>query len=215
MAKEKPQKTVKEAPKAAAVAKQEAGAPPRLMEQYKKTIISNLMKQYQYANVMQVPKMEKICINVGVGQATQDVKLLDGVVKDLELILGQKVVLTRAKKAISNFKLREGLPIGVRVTLRSAHMFEFMDRFISVAVPRIRDFRGFSDKSFDGHGNYTLGIKEHVIFPEIDIDKVSKVFGMDVTFVTTARTDQEAYGLLKEFGMPFEKREAAIEQTKK
>jgi len=215
MAKEKSQKTVKEAPKAVAVAKQEAGVTPRLMEQYKTTIVSNLMKQNQYANIMQVPKLEKICINVGVGQATQDVKLLDGVVKDLELILGQKVVLTKAKKAISNFKLREGLPIGVRVTLRSAHMFEFLDRFISVAVPRIRDFRGFSDKSFDGHGNYTLGIKEHIIFPEIDIDKASKVFGMDVTFVTTAKTDQEAYSLLKEFGMPFEKREATIEQNKR
>jgi len=219
MGKEKPQKTTKETskketPKAPQAQKQEAGAPPRFMEQFKKTIISNLMAQFQYSNIMQVPKLEKICINVGVGQATQDVKLLDGVVKDLEIILGQKVVLTRAKKAISNFKLREGLPIGVRVTLRSNHMYEFMDRFISVAVPRIRDFRGFSDKSFDGHGNYTLGIKEHIIFPEIDVDKVTKVFGMDVTFVTTAGTDQEAYALLKEFGMPFEKREATIEQNK-
>jgi large subunit ribosomal protein L5 len=214
MGKEKPQKSTKETPKAAQPQKQEAGAPPRLIEQFKKSIIQNLMNQFQYSNIMQVPKLEKVCINVGVGQATQDVKLLDGVIKDLEMIVGQKAVLTRAKKAISNFKLREGLPIGVRVTLRSNHMFEFIDRFISVAVPRIRDFRGFSDKSFDGHGNYTLGIKEHIIFPEIDVDKVTKVFGMDVTFVTTAKSDQEAYALLKEFGMPFEKREIAIEQNK-
>jgi large subunit ribosomal protein L5 len=184
------------------------------MEQYKKSIISALMNQFKYSNVMQVPRLEKISINVGVGQATQDAKLLDGVVKDLEAIVGQKPVITRAKKAISNFKLRQGLPIGVRITLRSLHMYEFLDRFISVAVPRIRDFRGFSDKSFDGHGNYTLGVKEHIIFPEIDVDKVTKVFGMDVTFVTTAKTDAEAYALLKEFGMPFEKRQTVIEQNK-
>jgi large subunit ribosomal protein L5 len=214
MGKEKSQKPVKEQPKAPQAQKQETGVTPRMMEQYKKSIISALMNQFKYSNVMQVPRLEKISINVGVGQATQDAKLLDGVVKDLEAIVGQKPVITRAKKAISNFKLRQGLPIGVRITLRSLHMYEFLDRFISVAVPRIRDFRGFSDKSFDGHGNYTLGVKEHIIFPEIDVDKVTKVFGMDVTFVTTAKTDAEAYALLKEFGMPFEKRQTVIEQNK-
>ncbi|MBI1808011.1 MAG: 50S ribosomal protein L5 [Ignavibacteria bacterium] len=211
MAKEKQQKAVKEAPKAPESHEQEKGVAPRLVELFRKGVIQNMMTQFHYSNVMQVPKLEKIAINVGVGQATQDAKLLDGVVKDLEIIVGQKPVTTKAKKAISNFKLREGLPIGVRVTLRERRMYEFMDRFINVAVPRIRDFRGFSDKSFDGRGNYTIGIKEHIIFPEIDVDKVTKVFGMDVTFVTTAKTDQEAYALLKEFGMPFVKREA-IEQ---
>jgi large subunit ribosomal protein L5 len=214
MGKEKSQKPVKEQPTAPQAQQQETGVTPRMMEQYKKSIISALMNQFKYSNVMQVPRLEKISINVGVGQATQDAKLLDGVVKDLEAIVGQKPVITRAKKAISNFKLRQGLPIGVRITLRSLHMYEFLDRFISVAVPRIRDFRGFSDKSFDGHGNYTLGVKEHIIFPEIDVDKVTKVFGMDVTFVTTAKTDAEAYALLKEFGMPFEKRQTVIEQNK-
>jgi large subunit ribosomal protein L5 len=213
MGKEKIQKPPKETKKAAIdTHEQEAGAPPRLYEAFKKSIVSDLMKQFNYSNVMEVPKIEKISINVGVGQATQDAKLLDAVVKDLEIITGQKVVVTKAKKAISNFKLREGLAIGARVTLRRHHMYEFMDRFINVAVPRIRDFRGFSDKSFDGRGNYTLGLKEHIIFPEIDVDKVTKVFGMDVSFVTTAKTDQEAYELLKAFGMPFVKREAAVEQ---
>jgi len=212
MAKEKQQKA---SPKEAAAAKphqQEKGVAPRLGEMFKKNIAENLMKQFRYKNVMQVPKLEKISINVGVGQATQDAKLLDAVVKDLETIVGQKVVTTRSKKAISNFKLREGLPIGARVTLRQHRMYEFMDRFINVAVPRIRDFRGFSDKSFDGRGNYTIGVKEHIIFPEIDVDKVTKIFGMDITFVTTAKTDQEAYALLKEFGMPFVKRQEPLEQ---
>ena len=212
MGKEKAQKIPKDSPKAQAVShEQEKGAAPRLKEMYRKTVVPTLMKQFNYKNVMQVPSLEKIAINVGVGQATQDAKLLDAVVKDLEIIVGQKVVVTRAKKAISNFKLREGLPIGSRVTLRAHHMFEFLDRFINVAVPRIRDFRGFSDKSFDGRGNYTIGIKEHIIFPEIDVDKVSKVFGMDVSFVTTARTDQEAYELLKAMGMPFVKRQETLE----
>jgi large subunit ribosomal protein L5 len=212
MAKEKQQKA---SPKEAAASKsheQEKGVVPRLGELFKKNITPNLIKQFRYKNVMQVPKLEKISINVGVGQATQDAKLLDAVVKDLEIIVGQKVVPTRSKKAISNFKLREGLPIGARVTLRQHRMYEFMDRFINVAVPRIRDFRGFSDKSFDGRGNYTIGVKEHIIFPEIDVDKVTKIFGMDITFVTTARTDQEAYALLKEFGMPFVKRQEPLEQ---
>jgi large subunit ribosomal protein L5 len=217
MAKEKSQKTTKDkkqAPTQSIEGKQDAGVSPRLHEHYKKNVVSGLMTHFHYKNIMSVPKIEKIAINVGVGQATQDAKLLDSIAKDLETIVGQKIVITRAKKAISNFKLREGLAIGTRVTLRRRHMYEFMDRFINVAVPRIRDFRGFSDKSFDGHGNYTVGIKEHIIFPEIDVDKITKVFGMDITFVTTARTDQEAYELLKGLGMPFEKRQEIIEQNK-
>jgi len=213
MAKEKQKKSVTEKKKEEQTVEQEKGITPRLLEMYKKTVVNNLMNQFKYKNVMQVPRLEKICVNTGVGQATQDAKILDAVVKDMEAIVGQKPVITRAKKAISNFKLRQGLPIGVRVTLRSIRMYEFMDRFINIAVPRIRDFRGFSDKSFDGHGNYTVGVKEHIIFPEIDIDKVAKVFGMDITFVTTARTDQEAYALLKEFGVPFEKRQIPIEKS--
>ncbi len=209
-------KTEKTPKKAAAAAPQpagqETGAPPRLHELFVKQLVPDLMKRFKYSNVMQVPRLEKIAVNVGVGQASQDSKLLDGVVKDLETIVGQKVVTTKAKKAISNFKLREGLPIGARVTLRKHKMYEFMDRFISIAVPRIRDFRGFSDKSFDGRGNYTVGVKEHIIFPEIDVDKVTKVFGMDICFVTTAKTDQEAHELLRGFGMPFVKREEPIEQ---
>jgi large subunit ribosomal protein L5 len=209
----KPAKPAKEQKKPAQAAshEQEAGVPPRMREMFRGTVARELMSHFKYSNVMQVPKLEKIAINIGVGQATQDAKLLDAVVKDLELIVGQKVVTTRAKKAISNFKLREGVPIGARVTLRAARMYEFLDRFISVAVPRIRDFRGFSDKSFDGHGNYTVGIKEHIIFPEIDVDKVSKVFGMDISFVTTAQTDEEAYALLRGFGMPFVKREQPLQ----
>jgi large subunit ribosomal protein L5 len=187
---------------------------PRLAIQYKERVIPALMKRFNYSNLMQVPRLEKIAINVGVGQATQDAKLVETVARDLELIVGQKVVITRARKSISNFKLREKMPIGCRVTLRRARMFEFLDRFISVSVPRLRDFRGLSDKSFDGRGNYTIGIKEHTVFPEIDVDKVTKVFGMDVTFVTTARTDQEAYELLKEFGMPFVKRQEVLETPK-
>ncbi len=212
MAKEKPQKTTKEPKQAVRPQGQEKGVPPRLHEMFVKDITKSMMERFQYANVMQVPRLEKIAVNIGVGQATQDPKVLDSVVKDLEIIVGQKPVTTRSKKAISNFKLRQGLPIGVRVTLRRQRMYEFMDRFINVAVPRIRDFRGFSDKSFDGRGNYTIGIKEHIIFPEIDVDKVTKVFGMDITFVTTAQTDQEAYELLKSFGLPFVKRQETIEK---
>jgi large subunit ribosomal protein L5 len=214
MGKEKTKKAGKEQPKAAEVShEQEKGGAPRLLELYKKNAVPELMKRFGYRNVMQVPKLEKIAINSGVGQATQDQKVLEVVVKDIEMIVGQKVVTTRSKKAISNFKLRENLPIGARVTLRAEHMYEFLDRFISVAVPRIRDFRGFSDKSFDGRGNYTVGIKEHIIFPEIDVDKVTKVFGMDICFVTTAETDQEAYELLRCLGMPFVKREATLEHS--
>ncbi len=212
MAKEKPQKAGKEQ-KQAPPQEQEKGAPPRLQEMFKKDIVRAMMERFSYSNVMQVPKLEKISVNVGVGQATQDPKLLDAVAKDLEQIVGQKVVTTRSKKAISNFKLRQGQAIGVRVTLRRNKMYEFMDRFLNIAVPRIRDFRGFSDKSFDGRGNYTVGVKEHIIFPEIDVDKVTKVFGMDISFVTTAKTDQEAYELLKAFGVPFVKRQETIEPS--
>lgn len=188
--------------------------PARLAETYKKDVVPTLMKRFNYRNPMQVPRLEKISINIGVGQATQDAKLVEAAARDLEAIVGQKVVITRAKKSISNFKLREKMPIGCRVTLRCEMMYEFLDRFITVTIPRIRDFRGVSDKSFDGRGNYTIGIKEHTVFPEIDVDKIARIFGMDITFVTTARTDQEAYELLKAFGMPFVKRQEVIEPTK-
>ncbi|MFI5252871.1 MAG: 50S ribosomal protein L5 [Bacteroidota bacterium] len=217
MAKEKKKggkESKQEAPKKEQEHLQEAGVIPRLQEHYKKNVVPELMKRFHYKNIMQVPRLEKIAINVGVGEATQDAKLVDVITKDLEFIVGQKVVQTKSKKAISNFKLREGMPIGARVTLRKNRMYEFLDRFISVAVPRIRDFRGLSDKSFDGRGNYTVGVKEHIIFPEIDVDKVTKLFGMDISIVTTARTDEEAYELLKGFGVPFVKRQEIIEQGK-
>lgn len=180
---------------------------PRMIARYREQVVPNLMKSFGYANVMQAPRLVKISINRGVGDATGDQKLLQNAIDELQLITGQKAVVTKAKKAISNFKLRENMPIGARVTLRGAKMYEFLDRFISVAVPRIRDFRGLPDKSFDGHGNYTLGVKEQIIFAEIDVDKVSRIDGMDITFVTTAKTDEEAYALLKELGFPFRKRE--------
>jgi large subunit ribosomal protein L5 len=201
------QEQAPKADKGAQARKEEKGVTPRLEEMFRKTLTPDLMKRFKYKSVMQVPRLDKISVNVGVGDATQDPKILDAVVKDLEHIVGQKPVLTKSRKAISNFKLREGIPIGVRVTLRRNRMYEFMDRFVSVAVPRIRDFRGFSDKSFDGRGNYTVGVKEQIIFPEIDVDKVSRVFGMDITFVTTALTDQEAMELLKGLGFPFVKRD--------
>jgi large subunit ribosomal protein L5 len=191
---------------------QEPVAPPRLWLRYKNDVVGQMMKRFPYRNVMQVPKLEKISVNIGVGKATQDPKLLDVAVKELEQIVGQKPVITKAKKSISNFKLREHLPIGCRVTLRRARMYEFLDRLINVALPRVRDFRGVPDKSFDGHGNYTLGIKEQIIFPEIDVDKVSRITGMDITFVTTAKTDLEAYELLKALGMPFVKRQDVVQQ---
>jgi large subunit ribosomal protein L5 len=194
-----------------AVASREAGVPARLFVQYKKDIIPHLMKKFQYKSIMQVPKLVKISVNSGVGMATQDPKVLDVTVKELESITGQKVAVTKSKKAISNFKLREGLAIGCRVTLRRAQMYEFADRLINIALPRVRDFRGVSDKSFDGHGNFTLGLKEQIIFPEIDADKVTRVNGMDVTFVTTAKTDAEAYELLKALGMPFVKRQEVLQ----
>jgi large subunit ribosomal protein L5 len=192
-------------------AAQEKGVPARLFERYQKESVPSMMKKFQYKSEMQVPRLEKISINIGVGLATQDPKLLDLAVHELEAITGQKVAITKSKKAISNFKLRENLPIGCRVTLRRAKMYEFLDRFISVALPRVRDFKGVSDKSFDGHGNYTVGIKEQIIFPEIDVDKVTRINGMDITFVTTAKNDVEAYELLKELGIPFVKRQDVVQ----
>lgn len=181
--------------------------PARLKEKYVKEIVPKLKEQFGYKSIMQVPKLDKIVVNMGVGQAVQDAKILDEAVKDLETITGQKSSVRIAKKSISNFKLREGMKIGAKVTLRREIMYEFLDRFISLALPRVRDFRGVPDKSFDGRGNYTIGIKEQIIFPEINVDKVTKILGMDITFVTTAKTDKEAYELLAAFGMPFRKKE--------
>ncbi len=202
-----PQTKAKGAPQAEEVVEEKVT--PRLSDLYKKEVVPAMMKRFSYKNSMQVPRLEKIAINCGVGEATQDQKILETVVRELTVITGQKPAITRAKKAISNFKLREKIAIGCKVTLRSGKMYEFMDRLISLAIPRVRDFRGVPDKSFDGRGNYTLGLKEQIIFPEIDVDKIERVFGMDITFVTTARTDEEAYELLKGFGMPFRKREAS------
>ena len=227
MAKEKEQKKVDDAPRKGKgvkgekggaegggkkpVAAREVGPPARLFVRYQKEIVPYLRKRFQYKSVMQVPQLEKISINTGVGMATQDPKILDSTVKELEAITGQKAAVTKSKKAISNFKLREGIPIGCRATLRRAVMYEFLDRLINVALPRVRDFRGVSDKSFDGHGNYTLGIKEQIIFPEVDVDKVTRISGMDITFVTTAKTDAEAFELLKSLGMPFVKRQEVVQ----
>jgi len=181
---------------------------PRLYEKYKSEIVPALMKQFSYKSVMQVPKLDKIVVNMGLGAAVQDSKVLDEAVKDLETITGQKASIRTAKKAISNFKLREGMKIGAKVTLRRDRMYEFLDRLISIAMPRIRDFRGVSDKSFDGRGNYTLGVKEQIIFPEINVDRVTRVLGMDITFVMkSAGNDQESLELLKAFGFPFKKKE--------
>ncbi len=179
------------------------GYEPRLRQQYREEIVPKLMEQFSYKSVMQVPKLLKICVNQGVGLATQDKKLVDNALEELSLITGQKAVPTKAKKSVSNFKLREGMTIGARVTLRKEQMYEFLDRLIAVALPRVRDFRGINDKSFDGRGNYSLGISEQIIFPEIDIDKVGKITGLDITFVTSAKTDAEAMVLLKELGLPF------------
>ncbi len=176
---------------------------PRFKTKYREEVVPKLMEKFQYKTIMQVPRIEKICINQGVGLATSDKKLVDTAVKEMSMIAGQKAVATIAKKSVSNFKLREGMPIGAKVTLRNVKMYEFMDRLISVSLPRVRDFRGINDRSFDGRGNYTMGITEQIIFPEIDIDKVNKITGMDITFVTTARTDAEALFLLKEMGLPF------------
>lgn len=180
--------------------------PTELFEKYKSEIIPELMKKFSYKNVMQVPKLVKIVVNMGVGDAVQDSKEIETAVKELEAITGQKASIRTAKKAISNFKLREGMKIGAKVTLRRSNMYEFLKRLVAIALPRVRDFRGISDKSFDGRGNYTMGIKEQIIFPEINVDKISKVRGMDITFVTSAKTDQEAYELLAAFGVPFRKK---------
>lgn len=177
----------------------------RLKEKYKKEIVPTLMKRFGYKNVMQVPKLEKIVVNVGVGEAIQNVKLLDSALADLSRVAGQKPAVRRAKKAISNFKLKAGVPIGGMVTLRKNRMFEFFDRLVNVAIPRIRDFRGTSPTSFDGRGNYNLGLEEQIIFPEIDYDKVEKIRGMNITICTTAKTDEEGAELLKAMGMPFRK----------
>jgi large subunit ribosomal protein L5 len=185
---------------------------PRLKKLYQEVIIPEMMKKFGYKSVMQVPRLVKIVVNMGVGQATQDPKLLEMAMKELAKITGQQPVIRRARKSISNFKLRAGMAIGCKVTLRRERMYEFLDRLINAAIPRIRDFRGLSDKSFDGRGNYTLGIKEHIIFPEINVDEVERIFGMDVTIVTTAKTDEEAYELLRLFGMPFRKREVVVEE---
>ncbi|MCK4962946.1 MAG: 50S ribosomal protein L5 [Anaerolineales bacterium] len=177
----------------------------RLKEQYSKEVLPQLMKDFSYKNIMQAPKLDKIVINIGVGEAVSDMKLLDGAVTDLTAITGQKPVIRRAKKSIATFKLREGMPIGTKVTLRGVRMYEFFDRLVNFSMPRIRDFRGISDKSFDGRGNYTLGIKEQIIFPEIEYDKIDKLRGMNITIATTANTDEEGKALLKQLGMPFRK----------
>jgi Ribosomal protein L5 len=175
----------------------------RLRETYKNEIVDAMMKKFSYKNVMEVPKLEKVVINMGVGEAKDNAKVLDAAVKDLEIIAGQKVVLTKAKKSVANFKLREGMAIGCKVTLRGKRMYEFVDRLINLSLPRVRDFRGVNPNAFDGRGNYALGIKEQLIFPEIEYDKVDKVRGMDIIFVTTAKTDEEARELLTQFNMPF------------
>jgi large subunit ribosomal protein L5 len=178
---------------------------PRLKERYRKEVLPKMMQEFSYRNVMQVPRVQKVVLNVGLGEAVQNIKLLDSVQEELSMIAGQRAVPTRAKKSIAAFKLRKGMPIGVKVTLRGDRMYEFLDRLISLALPRIRDFRGLSPKGFDGRGNYTFGIKEQFIFPEVDYDKVEIVHGMDITICTTAETDEEGRALLKHLGMPFRK----------
>jgi len=178
---------------------------PRNLKKYKEEIIPHMMKKFGYDNVNQVPKILKISMNMGVGDAKQDTKLLESAINDLTVISGQKPATTKAKKAISNFKLRIGMPIGCNVTLRRQRMYEFLDKFIAIAVPRIRDFRGLPDSSFDGRGNYSVGVKEQIIFPEINVDKIDRIRGLDITFVTSAKSDEEAHELLRSFGMPFRK----------
>jgi large subunit ribosomal protein L5 len=176
---------------------------PRLADKYRKEVVPALMKKFGYSSVMQAPRLEKICLNRGVNGAVADKKLVEIAVEELGIITGQRAVSTLSKKDISNFKLRKNIPIGARVTLRGGKMYEFLDRLVSTALPRVRDFKGVNEKSFDGRGNFTMGVTEQIIFPEIDIDKVNKITGMDITFVTTAHTNEEAYELLKELGMPF------------
>jgi large subunit ribosomal protein L5 len=184
---------------------------PRLKKTYRDNVVPELMKRFGYDNVMQVPRLVKIVVNRGVGGAAENQKLLDSAVEELRKITGQHPSVAKARKSVSNFKLREGMPIGAFVTLRGERMFDFLDRLITLALPRVRDFRGVPDKSFDGRGNYTLGVREQIIFPEINVDKIERINGMDITFVTTARTDEEAYALLKALGMPFVRREADAE----
>jgi large subunit ribosomal protein L5 len=176
-----------------------------LKQSYQEKVVPSMMEKFNYKSVMQVPKVEKVIINMGVGDAVQNSKLLDNAVEELTLIAGQKPVITRAKKSIAGFRLREGMPIGTKVTLRGERMYEFLQKLIRVALPRVRDFRGISNKAFDGRGNYTLGVKEQLIFPEVDYDKVNKVRGMDIVIVTTSSTDEESLELLTQFGMPFQK----------
>jgi len=218
MAKEKKQKAEakpKEGQEQAGGASTEPAPVARLHTKYLNEAIPALMKRFSYKNVNQVPRLTKININMGVGAAAQDPKLIQTAATELEMIAGQKPSIAKSKKAISNFKLRENQAIGCHVTLRRARMYEFMDRLVSLAMPRVRDFRGLPDKSFDGRGNYTMGLKEQIVFPEIDVDKVVRINGMDITFVTTARTDEEAYELLKSLGFPFVKRETVVEQSSK
>lgn len=177
----------------------------RLEQKYKETVIPSMMEKFGYKNVMQVPHIDKVVINIGVGEAIQNMKVLEDAVSELTQITGQKPIITKAKKSIANFKLREGMPIGCKVTLRSEKMYDFLDKLMNISLPRVRDFRGVSDTSFDGRGNYTLGVKEQLIFPEIDYDKINKVRGMDIVIVTTADTNEEAKALLSEMGMPFKK----------
>jgi large subunit ribosomal protein L5 len=184
------------------------GYTPRLKDKYRDEIVSALREQFSYENVMQVPRLVKITVNKGVGDAVQNKKVIDDAVEELRRITGQHPMVRNARKSVSNFKLRQGMPVGAAVTLRGTQMYEFLDRLVNLALPRVRDFRGVPDKSFDGRGNYTLGVKEQIIFPEIDVDKVSQISGLDITFVTTAQTDEEGHALLKAFGMPFVRREA-------
>ena len=177
----------------------------RLKEQYQNEIVDAMIKKFGYKNIMEVPKLDKVVINMGVGEAKENAKVLESAIADMEKIAGQKAVVTRAKNSVANFKIREGMPIGCKVTLRGEKMYEFVDRLINLALPRVRDFRGLNPNAFDGRGNYALGIKEQLIFPEIEYDKIDKVRGMDVIFVTTAKTDEEARELLKQFNMPFAK----------
>jgi large subunit ribosomal protein L5 len=179
---------------------------PRLKKKYQEEVVRELMQKYQYKSVMQVPRLAKVVLNQGVGDAVGDKKLIDNALDEMTRITGQKAVSTKSKKAISNFKLRENMPIGVRVTLRGDRMYEFLDRLISIALPAVRDFKGVSEKSFDGRGNYNMGITEQIIFPEIDIDKINRISGMDITIVTTAANDSEAFTLLSALGMPFKKK---------
>lgn len=206
--KENIQKVDKKVTKAPSSKKEkETRVPVRLQNIYKNEIVPGLMKKFSYKSIMQVPRINKIVVNMGVGAAVTEPKILEEAVRDLETVTGQKASIRKAKKAISNFKLREGVNIGAMVTLRRERMYEFLDRLINIALPRVRDFRGLSDKSFDGRGNYTLGVKEQIIFPEINVDKITKVLGMDITIVTTAKSDNEAYELLQSFGVPFRRKE--------